>query len=92
MYKIKYCHTDLQLEEFIDKVNENNYEIILITNFKDKLTIIYKIEEKKKSRKSKQVGLNIEPAIGESNKDIKKLEKEILKKEFNKKITKKEGE
>jgi hypothetical protein len=51
MYKIKYCHNDLELEEFIKEANENNYEIMQPTEFKGKLTIIYKVEEKKKSSK-----------------------------------------
>ena len=51
MYKLKYCTSDLQLEDFIKEANENNYEIISNVNFKDKLTIIYKVEEKKKTTK-----------------------------------------
>jgi len=54
MYKTKYCTSELQLEDFIKEANENNYEIISSVNFKDKLTIIYKAEEKKKTRKKQQ--------------------------------------
>ncbi|MZK53626.1 hypothetical protein [Clostridium beijerinckii] len=71
MYKIKYCHSDLELEEFIKEVNQNNYEIISNTEFKGKLTIIYKVEEKKKSSKrTKQVKADEDE--GKENKDTMK--------------------
>lgn len=73
MYKIKYCHSDLELEEFIKEANENNYEIISSAEFKGKLTIIYKIEEKKKTRKSVMKQMQIADNLGEK---IKKEEKE----------------
>lgn len=51
MYRIKHCHNDLDLEEFIKETNENDYKIIDRTVFKDKMNILYEIEEKKKSNK-----------------------------------------
>jgi hypothetical protein len=64
MYKIKYCHNDLELEEFIKEANENNYEIMQPTEFKGKLTIIYRVEEKKKNIKKTKQKENVEGMLG----------------------------
>lgn len=88
MYNIKYCHSDLELEEFIKEANQNNYEIISNTEFKGKLTIIYKVEEKKKSsKKTKQVEINIDTTI-ESKEVAEKIEKELLSKAKNERVNK----
>ncbi len=55
MYKIKYCNSDLEQEQFIKEANENNYKITGYTEFKGKLNILYEFEEKKRKRSSKQI-------------------------------------
>lgn len=54
MYKIKLCNSDLEQEQFIKEANENNYKIIDRVVFKSGLSILYEVEEKKRTRKSKQ--------------------------------------
>ena len=41
MYKCEYCSDLMELYDFLDKANENNYEIISVTQ-KYGYTIIYK--------------------------------------------------
>lgn len=79
MYNTKYIFTELQLEEFIKEANENNYELISSTEFKGKLTIIYKDDAEEtigiKPRQSKKIKGKVSK-VSRTDGKIEEVEKE----------------